>query len=103
MRLIIHYNRRKKTGKAAIEFQVYINRSDQPYFSSKILIEPKYCDQAGQQVKNSHPDHIIHNHTIKTFRERINEIDIIYQVKGETLTGKLLKAELMVITFAFTG
>jgi site-specific recombinase XerD len=94
MRIILHYNRRKLSGRAPVEFEIPFTRTDRVFISTKILIDAKEWDAAAGQVTGRHKDSMEYNMRIKALRDRLNEIDTMYRAKDETLTGELLKIEL---------
>jgi len=94
MRIILHYNRRKLSGRAPIEFEIPFTRTDRLFISTKILIETKHWDAAAGEVAARHKDSMVLNMQIKALRDRLYEIDALYRAKDETLTGELLKIEL---------
>lgn len=93
MRILLHHNRRNRKGPAAIEYEVYFNRTDRVYISTKILIESEFWDARAEQVKEKHKDSESYNMQINDLRQRLKKIESLYHSKGETLTGELLKLE----------
>ncbi len=93
MRMILHFNRKNQSGKAPVQFEIYLNRSERMYFSPGVVIESKYWDAKANQVKGIHPESQLMNLKIESLRTKLLSLVKKYVESGITPSKAMFKRD----------
>ncbi len=87
MTIKLIYNRRKSTGKAAIDLHVFVKRNDFTFISTGVVIEPEFFDARSNMVKAKHPKAIAYNAHIRAMMRKVEDYELTCIRQGINFTA----------------
>ena len=92
MKPIAALGNKRKDGKSAVYFYVYIN-GDRVRINTNVVVKPENFDLDKGLIKGKTKEIKDDNLIIGKCRSRINQIEVKYRLKNQEITADLLKSE----------